>query len=110
MFTSPSGAILSPDHDEDGFYDDMVECSWIIKASDKQVINLEFAYLRLEDRAYDANDELICSYDYVMVIKIVNEPVHEIFNNEVCATSKASDQPAHARSLIRAFASRLSII
>ena len=39
----------------------------------------------------------------------VNEPVHEISNNVVCATSKASDQPAHTRSLIRAFASRLSI-
>ena len=37
------------------------------------------------------------------------EPVHEISNNVVCATSKASDQPAHTRSLIRAFASRLSI-
>ena len=32
----------------------------------------------------------------------------EIFNNVVCATSKAWDQPAHTRSLIRAFASRLS--
>ena len=30
-------------------------------------------------------------------------------NNVVCATSKASDQPAHTCSLIRAFASRLSI-
>ena len=38
------------------------------------------------------------------------EPVHEISNNEVCATSKGSDQPAHTRSLIRAFASRLSIL
>ena len=38
------------------------------------------------------------------------EPVHEIFNSVVCATSKASDQPAHVRSLIRAFASRLSIL
>ena len=28
----------------------------------------------------------------------------------LCATSKASDQPAHTRSLIRAFASRLSIL
>ena len=27
--------------------------------------------------------------------------------NVVCATSKATDQPAHMRSLIRAFASRL---
>ena len=34
------------------------------------------------------------------------EPVHEISNNVVSATSKASDQPAHMRSLIRAFASR----
>ena len=38
------------------------------------------------------------------------EPVHEISNNLVCATSKASDQPAHSRSLIRAFACRLSIL
>ena len=38
------------------------------------------------------------------------EPVHEISNNVVCATSKASDQSAHTRSLIRAFASPLSIL
>ena len=38
------------------------------------------------------------------------EPVHEISNNVVCATSKASDQPAHTRSLIRAFVTRLSIL
>ena len=36
--------------------------------------------------------------------------INEISNNVVCATSKASDQPAHTRSLIRAFASRLSIL
>ena len=38
------------------------------------------------------------------------EPRHEISNNVVCATSKASDQPAHTRRLIRGFASRLSIL
>ena len=38
------------------------------------------------------------------------EPRHEISNNVVCATSKGSDQPAHTRSLIRAFASRLNIL
>ena len=42
------------------------------------------------------------------LFKIYFEPVHEISNNVVCATRKASDQPAHMRSLIRAFASRLS--
>ena len=40
----------------------------------------------------------------------VNEPVHDIFNNLVFATSKASDQSAHTRSLIRAFASSWSIL
>ena len=38
------------------------------------------------------------------------EPQHEISNNVVCATSKASDQPAHMRSLIRAIASGLHIL
>ena len=38
------------------------------------------------------------------------EPVREISNNVVCATSKASDQPAHTRSLIRALTSRSNIL
>ena len=38
------------------------------------------------------------------------EPRHEISNNVVCATSKASDQPAHARCLIKAFASHFDIL
>ena len=40
---------------------------------------------------------------------IKNEPRHEISINVVCATSKASDQPAHMHSLIRAFAGHLNI-
>ena len=40
----------------------------------------------------------------------IYEPRREISNNVVCATSKASDQPAHTRSLIRAFASRMNIL
>ena len=39
-----------------------------------------------------------------------NEPRHKISNNVLCATSKASDQPAHTRSLIRDFASRMIIL
>ena len=38
------------------------------------------------------------------------EPRQEISNNVVCATSKVSDQPAHKRSLIRAFASCVKIL
>ena len=41
---------------------------------------------------------------------MIIEPVHEISNNVVWATSKASDQPAHMRSLIGAFTSRLPIL
>ena len=44
------------------------------------------------------------------VLKKLYEPVHEIFINVECATNKASDQPVHTCSLIRAFASRLSIL
>ena len=40
-------------------------------------------------------------------VDFIFEPVHEISNNVVCLTSKASDQPTHIR---RAFASRLSIL
>ena len=48
--------------------------------------------------------------DESIIFHDINEPVHAISNNVVCAVSKASDQPAHTRSLIRAFASRLSIL
>ena len=44
------------------------------------------------------------------LIFVLYGPVHDISNNVVCATSKASDQPAHMRSLIRAFASHLGIL
>ena len=43
-------------------------------------------------------------------MELIYEPRHEVSNNVVCATSKASDQPAHKRSLVRAFASHLNII
>ena len=45
-----------------------------------------------------------------VVTRFKNEPQHAISNYVVCATSKGSDQPAHMRSLVRAFASRLNIL
>ena len=51
---------------------------------------------------------------YILYFKIkfniIIESRHEISNNVVCATSKASDQPAHMRILIRAFPSCLNIL
>ena len=43
-------------------------------------------------------------------LSAIFEPRHEISLNLVCATSKGSDQPAHTRSLIRAFDSRSDIL
>ena len=40
---------------------------------------------------------------------VVNQHI-KISYNVVCATSKASDKPAHIHSLIRAFASYLNIL
>ena len=50
--------------------------------------------------------------DFFSIIPLPSlyEPQHEISNNVVFATNKASDQPAHMRSLIRAFASRTNIL
>ena len=45
----------------------------------------------------------------LVVISKIYEPRHEISKNVVCETSTASDQPAHTRSLVRAFDSRLNI-
>ena len=48
---------------------------------------------------------------FFVFIGMIIEPVHKISNNVLCVvTSKASDQPAHTRSLNRAFASGLSIL
>ena len=59
---------------------------------------------------YHKELKLVMIISRKIVKESTNEPQHEIFNNVVCATSKASDQPAHTRSLIRAFASLLNIL
>ena len=46
---------------------------------------------------------------YLRLLGIIG-PWHEISNNVVCAPSQGSDQPAHKRRLIRAFAGRLDIL
>ena len=52
----------------------------------------------------------VLNQHYYRRLIFTNELRHEISNNVVCATSKASDQPAYTLSLIRAFASRLNIL
>ena len=45
-----------------------------------------------------------------MVDSKIDELVHGLYNKVVYTTNTASDQTAHTRSLIRAFASRLNIL
>ena len=56
------------------------------------------------------NAILISKYHAIVGLSLIYEPVHTFSDSVVCATSKASDQPAHMRSLTRAFASRLNIL
>ena len=55
---------------------------------------------------FEVSDKQLSTNNMMLIF----EPRRDISNNVVCATSTASDQPAHMRSLIRAFASRLSIL
>ena len=64
-----------------------------------------------KSRSGGQNDDFSSDIVYTVMKKyIINESVHEISNNVVCATCKVSDQPAHTGRLIRAFDSRLSIL
>ena len=60
--------------------------------------------------SYKESVEWAIAHCNITFLQIPSEPVHEISNNVTCATSKASDQPAHTRSLIRAITGRLSIL
>ena len=61
---------------------------------------------------FNQNTILFCPKFEIIFNKqlFLYEPRHEISNNVVFATSKGSDQPAHMRTLIRAFVSRLNIL
>ena len=61
---------------------------------------------RIKNLSYDGILIMTECDFYKRCLYLIIEPVHAISNHVVCATSKASDQPAHTRSLIRAFASR----
>ena len=97
---------------------DITQVYYLLFLLNKKSESLSFfvyMYVILSITAVDAYKNTIWSVDNLLLIReetywVSNEPVHEISNNLVCATSKGSDQPAHTRSLIRAFASRLGIL
>ena len=79
---------------------DRIAGEYLVGASDYNMVC--FVDVQMEQKAF--------LYANVLFGRETNEPRHEISNNVVCATSKGSDQPAHTRSLIRAFAWCLNIL
>ena len=69
-----------------------------------------FKVAKMSFNAIRENEILAKISEFTVYTMTRFEPRHEIFNNVVCATSKASDQPAHTRSLIRVFSSRMNIL
>ena len=62
---------------------------------------------------FSCADPMLIWFEHILLANQLNnkfEQRHEISNNVVCATSKASDQTAHMRSLIRAFTGHLNIL
>ena len=68
---------------------------------------LEVTFPQLSNDPYEVDENITMLVHWNPGNFTIYEPRHEISNNVVCVTSKASDQPAHTRRLIRAFASRL---
>ena len=82
----------------------------------KNKIFFEIYYTYFYTKVEELNNKLLNNKTVLFVLflnsvfQFLFEPQHELSNNVVCVSSKASDQPAHMRSLIRAFASHLNIL
>ena len=85
---------------------------WNSKISQQSLFKQFFSIMKtmLSLKSFTFRIWPIYSFIHILLKTIKFEPVHEIFNNVVCATSKAAVQPAHTRSLTRAFASRFRIL
>ena len=70
----------------------------------------EFIHRMLNIKNKNKNNTLQTVLCHMVHVCLKIEPVHEISNNVVCETGKASVQPSHTRSLIRAFACRLNVL
>ena len=86
--------------------------SVIILLQTRSVFNLIYSYINIICKTCDITVETLSHQrrnDKKGANSGINEPRHEISKNVVYVTSKGSDQPAHTRSLVKAFASRLNI-
>ena len=71
--TNSSGLIVPPDLDDDGLYDIVTECSWIIEAAKDELIELKFLSMEIEIYT-EGTDEASCIFDYVQVYNSCADP------------------------------------
>ena len=62
LLNGPSGAIVSPDTDGDGFYDDNVYCIWLFVADKNHVIRYEFIYFDVESSESCVTDRVLVGF------------------------------------------------
>ena len=82
-----------------------IAVDWDVKDQTKQTHKGRYQHRPAHDTVMKKNITPLATWQQEQI-----EPRHEISNNVVCTTSKGSDQPAHTRSLIRAFASSKNIL
>ena len=60
VLADTSGWLASPDFNNDGFYENDVDCWWFIVADIFQVIMINITEI-------DVEDNVVCGYDYLKV-------------------------------------------
>ena len=87
-----------------------VPLCWLSKVETKRGNHVNVTGTQSSQNTYYLILFIVLPHSWVPPPQKLSEPWPEISNNVVCATSKASDQPAHMPSLIRAFASHFNIL
>ena len=59
VLRSRTGVIVSPDYDQDGFYDLNVDCLWIVEAPEGHVIGFHLHFVHIEPTPYCLKDLLL---------------------------------------------------
>ena len=68
ILTGTEGSFRPADLDFDGYYDNGLDCLWMIKKLDNHVISLSFQNLSVEDTSR-------CNYDHLLVSDYLNSSV-----------------------------------
>ena len=101
--TNLTGVISSPDLDNDGEYENMMECSWIIKAVESHLIILQFLEINLEKNPYvgvrTCMDYVKVCYMYCTIVSVYNQeiPQSQTADKSMASQERATQQSRYTR-------------